>query len=67
MTTKSNKSKIYLLDTMVLINFTERCLSHDIFGYFEKLGVRFQIVEEVKKEFLTELFKKYLKKNSMKN
>jgi predicted nucleic acid-binding protein len=51
LSTKNIESKIYLLDTMVLINFTERCLNHDIFGYFEKLGVRFQIVEEVKKEF----------------
>jgi hypothetical protein len=51
LSTKSIESKIYLLDTMVLINFTERCVTYDIFGYFEKLGVRFQIVEEVKKEF----------------
>jgi predicted nucleic acid-binding protein len=47
------KANIYLLDTMVLINFAERCESRDLFDDFQKLGVRFQIVEEVEKEFIT--------------
>jgi len=57
---------------MVLINFTERCLNHDIFGYFEKLGVRFQIVEEVKKEFFIKVkplgetrFRTYTRNNTL--
>jgi predicted nucleic acid-binding protein len=45
------KAEIFLLDTMVLINFTERCESWDLFEYFEKVGISFQIVEEVEKEF----------------
>ena len=45
------KSKIYLLDTMVLINFAERCESIDLFEYFNKIGIRFLTVEEVEKEF----------------
>jgi len=55
---------------MALINFTERCVSHDIFGYFEKLGIHFQIVEEVKKEFFKKVkplgearFKTYTRNN----
>jgi predicted nucleic acid-binding protein len=72
LSTKNKESKIYLLDTMVLINFTERCVSHDIFGYFEKLGVRFQIVEEVRKEFFKKVkplgdarFKTYTRNNTL--
>jgi len=45
------KSETFLMDTMVLINFTERCESRDLFGYFQKLGMRFKIVEEVEREF----------------
>jgi hypothetical protein len=44
------KSETFLIDTMVLINFTERCESRDLFGYFQKLEIRFQIVEEVEVE-----------------
>lgn len=72
MNTKNQESKIYLLDTMVLINFTERCVTHDIFGYFEKLGIRFQIVEEVKREFFKKVkplgearFKTYTRNNTL--
>jgi predicted nucleic acid-binding protein len=45
------KAETFLLDTMVLINFAERCESCDLFEYFEKVGISFQIVEEVEKEF----------------
>jgi len=45
------KSKTFLLDTMVLINFTERCEAKDLFEYFAKAGIGFSIVEEVEKEF----------------
>ena len=50
---KSNnkEKKVFLLDTMVLINFTERCESHDLFDLFKKVGIHFQIVEEVEREF----------------
>ncbi len=45
------KAETFLMDTMVLINFAERCESRDIFGYFQKLEIGFQIVEEVENEF----------------
>ncbi len=47
------------MDTMVLINFAERCESRDLFGYFQKLGISFQIVEEVEveKHLITEVEK----------
>lgn len=53
---------------MVLINFTERCESRDLFDLFKKVGIHFQIVEEVEKEFKEGIkpigrsrFNKYLK------
>lgn len=47
----SKKDRLFLIDTMVLINFTERCESRDLFDLFKKVGIHFKIVEEVEKEF----------------
>lgn len=48
---KSKEDKVFLLDTMVLINFAERCVSRDLFEDFNQINNHFEIVEEVEKEF----------------